>query len=578
MSLRPDILKQLEALNDGQPSSEIRQNTTLSALSQSFYLLYSPSEQSEGEYTKNLIADKHSNEMLALYTPEETLIEHLKLHQLNECDMETHFFPLDGSNEEYEFCKTFDNNQDYPVDEDFLSNLPFGVRSGCMIPNISGTLGNRNDKHEFKALEKFAISEIEFGVFENQLCEYVPPCWRRLDSHTCTIRLKELFCKHKLDQHLGSADYKELYRSILTNPALQRGPIPNTPTHCINLLDCSLNLENFTFYEHTADDAFFNYLNVTRSELLNPGDGSVFESFINSASNGDPNVRQQILELTALACTGYQIKAFFVIVGPSGSGKSEYCRFLVELLGHRQIGSIGGIHQLGSRFAMANMEDKQLAVCMDLPNVPLPPAAIGTLKVATGNDAKNSEAKYQDGKTIFRSPLWLFASNFPLQIPHIEAEEAFLKRMITIPFLNAVPPEKQIQNLYQKLLKESPYILRESIRAYQDLIQRNFILTRSDIPLEYSPGESRESIVTVQDFFNKHCIFDSDSTITTERLYQAFISNTKLSPAEHISKISFGKIFAELMSYQKNVKEVKRAENSERRGYRGIRLAVQDDF
>ena len=572
MGLNPSVLKQLESLKDGSPSDELKSISFLTMIP-SFTPFGSLSDFSESEILQNCVYDTQPTDgLLELYSPEETLAEYSRSRFVNDYCGETAYYPMSISEEEPEFCQTFDDNQNYTIDEDFFSQLPFGARSGCIVPNISGALGRRQEKHELKSLEEFAMKELRLGVFGGQLCEFRPPCWKRLDSHTCTIRLKELFCKHQLDRHLGSSDYKELYRSLLTNPCLQRGPIPDPPLHCINLLDCTLNLENFTFYEHSANDAFFNHLNVTRSDILDPGDGTVFESFIHSASNGDPKVRQQILELTALACTGYQIKAFFVIVGPSGSGKSEYCRFLVELLGHQLIGSIGGIHELGSKFAMANMDDKHLAICMDLPNVPLPPAAIGTLKVATGNDAKNSQAKYKDSKTIYRGPLWLFASNFPLQIPHVEAEEAFLKRMVIIPFLHAVPPEKQVQNLYRKLLEESPYILRESIYAYQNLMRNNFILTRSDVPAEYLPGESRENMVAVQEFLDLCCTFDPESTVTTERLYQVFRTTSRRQEALRMTKIAFGKILAELLSGDDRVYEVKRAENSERRGYHGLRL------
>lgn len=479
---------------------------------------------------------------------------------------------LSHSIESPAFSDSLDADADSLPDETLLSQLPFGHPPSTFAPEISA-LSKRLEIQELKSLEEFAISQLTFAVFDCSLYVYKAPCWRQLDAHTTTILLKQLFSPHGLDRHLNSRNYKELYNALLTAPVLQRGTKPEPPLHYLNLLDTTLHLESLTFHPHNPSDGFFSYLNVSKSDILDPGDGSVFERFINEVSNGDTTVRQQVLELVALACTEYPIKAFYVLVGPSGTGKSQLARFLVELLGHTRASSIGGIHEMAGRFSMAEMEDKALAVCMDLPDTPLPATAIGVLKVATGSDPKKLESKHRNPKTVYRSPLWLFATNFKLKIPKIEQEDAFLQRMILLPMLCPVPPERQVQQLYKKLLEEAPYILRESIFAYKNLMANNFVLTRSQIPPEYSPGEARESVEEIENFLHTYCEVDNEASITTEHLYQAFLSHANSNRSQFVTKIAFAKILAEVLTKYPSVSEVKRAEHTEHRGYRGIRLS-----
>lgn len=481
------------------------------------------------------------------------------------------FTPIREAPDEIAPPLPMDSDCCFEVPVDILERLPRRpAEVSPLVPDISAGLGHRQEKYEMKQLELFAIEQLELRVYNGDLCEFRPPCWTRLDSRACTIRLKELFRQHSLDTHLGTSDYRELYHALCTNPALQGGEYPEPPLHCLNLRDATYDIGRDAFYPHNPGDGFFHALELTSDELISPGDGSVFEAFISSVSGGAPDVRQQVLELIALACTGYQVKSFFVLVGPSGTGKSQFGRFLVELLGHENATAIGGVHELGSRFALAGMEDKQLAVCMDLPDTPLPAAAIGTLKTAVGDDVKRVEAKYQNPKTIRRGPLWLFASNHPLRLPNISQEEAFLKRMILIPFLHAVPPDRQIPQLYKKLLDETPYILAQSIQAYRQLMGRSFILTRSDIPPEYYPGEGREEVAAVKAFVEQCCVADADCEITTEELFRTF--SLISAPGAPINKVAFSRTIARLFAAWDGVSEVKRAAGTNQRGYRGIRL------
>lgn len=484
--------------------------------------------------------------------------------------------------EHFTFICQESNEQDLPVPfnfdcrfevpDDVLAMLPSADKAVPLVPDISSGLGHRRDVFERKQLEQFATEQMKLRVYGGDLCEFRAPCWKRLDSRTCTIRLKETFRLHGLDTHLGSSDYQELYRALCTNPELQGGEMPEPPLHCLNLRDMTYDIQHNRFYPHDPNDGFFFALDLTSHDLMDPGDGQIFENFIFSVSGGDPKVRQQVLELVALACTGYPIKAFFVLVGPSGTGKSQMGRFLVELLGHENAAAIGGVHELGSRFALAGMENIRLAACLDLPDTALPAAAIGTLKTAVSDDAKKVEAKYKNPRTIYHGPLWLFASNHPLRVQNLDQEDAFLSRMVLIPFLHAVPPEQQIPQLYRRLLDEAPYIVSQSISAYRQLMANHFSPTQTVVPPEYSPGEASDGLAAVRKFLQNFCIQDSKGSVSTESLFRAYSQAAAEAHWPILSKIAFARILSGVLTSWNGVTVAKRTGEDELRGYQGLRL------
>ena len=121
--------------------------------------------------------------------------------------------------------------------------------------------------------------------------------------------------------------------------------------------------------------------------------GPYFEHFAAQIGNNDLQVRQQLLELIALAITGYEAKVFYVLLGPSNTGKTQFGRFLEELLGRENVASLAGVHDFSNRFTTSSLEGKMLATCLDLPDSPLPSVAVGVIKQVGGDDPIKGGAK-----------------------------------------------------------------------------------------------------------------------------------------------------------------------------------------
>ena len=170
----------------------------------------------------------------------------------------------------------------------------------------------------------------------------------------------------------------------------------------------------------------------------------------------------------------------------------------------------------------------------------------------------------------------MFAGNHPIRIPNMAKEQALLNRMIVIPFSNATPPEQQTQQLYRLLQQEAAYIVGQSISAYRDLIQRNFVVTRSAIPPEYAPEEGKSQILDVDAFVSSFCVLDETGEVSTTQLYQVY-QDTSYS-CNVLSRIEFARTLSDVLSRYTGVTAIKRVHGQDSRGYKGICLknAVRD--
>lgn len=234
--------------------------------------------------------------------------------------------------------------------------------------------------------------------------------------------------------------------------------------------------------------------------------------------------------------------------------------------------SIAGVHDFSNRFTTSALSGKLLGTCLDLPDSPLPTVAIGTIKQFVGDDPVKVEAKYKNSQTIYRKPLLLFAGNHPIRFSGIAQEQALLNQMVIIPFSNPVQEEDMEYQLYEQLLSEAPYIVSQAIRAYRDLMRRNFSVTRVELSAEYAPQDSRQNYHCVAQFLSKCCFFDVDSEIETQALYVAYLHFAENKGLPHFSAIEFSRLLSEQLATKPNIEMMKRAGITKNRGYRGIGL------
>lgn len=437
------------------------------------------------------------------------------------------------------------------------------------LPNAGEGLRNSPIRCDLTALEEFLCRVRQWAVHQGTLCLYSPPCWRRLDAHAAEVEIRRTLREQGFDGPLISSDYRELRKMLLLNPDLQVAGEFVRPELCLNLADGTLDVLSGVWRAHDPADGFFSFLDLTLRDISAGESTGAFDCFVQQISNGDEDIRHQLLELVGLVVTGYPLKHFFVLVGPSNTGKSQFGRFLGELVGRDYVETIRDIDDFGDKWTMGALRGKKLVTCLDLPNKPLSLKAVGIIKQLAGDDAVKGEYKGGELFTFYDKPLLVCAGNFPIRVPRIERDQAFLNRMVCIPFTNPVRSGEERQRFYQELLDDAPYIVSCALETIRELAAHNFQLTRVELPDEYAPQEGNEGIKAVKAFVDSCCELAENIEVTTADLFEGY---REMEGSVNLSETEFARLLSSVLEAVAEVEPCKRIGKTERRGYRGIQL------
>lgn len=456
----------------------------------------------------------------------------------------------------------------------YLPSTPYIFGTSATAPDVSIGLGNRKIPRDIVLIAEFLKEHFQLLVKDGDLFMFTGRCWKRFKKDAALPQILGALRKAKLKAPLWRPDLQAILNLLLIDPDLQFEGRFEHPTDSLNLRDGTLNILTGEFYPHTPEDLFTFFVNVSYQDILNAsGQNSRFEMFADRAGNGYPEIRQQLLELTAQAVLDCGLKNFYVLLGPSHSGKTQFGRFLMELVGEEDTECVRDAADFVDRWTVGSLVEKRLATCLDLPKSPLPERAVGILKQFVGDDPVKAEEKYHAPSTAYRKPLLLFAGNHPILLPHMDQETAFLNRMIVIPFSNPCPESEMEVHLYKLLLDEAPYILQQAIEAFREMASRNYQPTRVPIPDEFQTEPGNEAAKEVHDFVRLCCVMEQDSEIETCVLWKSYLDYAKSNGAPSLNQIVFARTLNRVLAtHFPQVKALKRVGKSEARGYRGLHL------
>lgn len=265
----------------------------------------------------------------------------------------------------------------------------------------------------------------------------------------------------------------------------------------------------------------------------------IFDDFLSVVSGGDPIILQTILEMLGyLIVPGNEAKAFFILQGVGNSGKSVLGNLISELFNPEAVSHLD-IFRLGGRFDTSVLRRVRINVSMDLPNGTLNRQAISNIKAITGDDGIPLESKFKDVEFAKVSCKLLFGSNHRISLA--ELDEAFLNRLVVIPFRYAIPKEQQDKHLLDKLRSEKAAIVVRALAAYQELAARNFQFLLGADEVGRSICGYTESGDVMEDFLTECCAFDENAITPTSALYQrfcAFCTAKNIPPLDNANTFS----------------------------------------
>ena len=305
--------------------------------------------------------------------------------------------------------------------------------------------------------------------------------------------------------------------------------------------------------------AFFTFKN-SMADAYNDSPNYTRE-FFSRISGKDETLVARIYEMIAcILVPDPSVKKFFLLEGLPDTGKSVLGNFIKSFFPAENVASLD-LARLGDKYSSSMLPGAYLNVSMDLPNSTISVKSIAMLKMLTGDDDITVEPKFQNAYSYRNRCRFLFASNHHIRLA--EEDQAFINRLVLIPFKYTIPPEAQDPNLLEKLKAERSVVANVAIRNYYpDLKRRNFKFSGQGEarfnPVVYYPDRyvnSQKRII--QEFADNCCHItgNSDDWTYTSEIYRSYMDFCKKKNLEATSDIrQFSRWLKELLGNQVDIR------------------------
>ena len=288
--------------------------------------------------------------------------------------------------------------------------------------------------------------------------------------------------------------------------------------HLLTVRNGTIDLRTGTLREHRQQDFITLLLDV---DYHADAHAPRWERFIAEATDGDREMANFLQLLAGYCLTGevYDRRAFFLVVGPKGSGKTTFVEALREVWGeYAATADVSTfLERDGSRISndLARLRGKRLVAAGELPEQGR--LAADLIKRITGKDTITARFLYQEYfefRPVFKLVL---SSNY---VPALSAsDDAVWDRVSIVPFEAVVPPERREPNLLEQLLAEREGILawavQGAVRFYREGLRLPTAVTRKT-------QEVRDEMDLVGQFLAEQCILDPRWSTRAGELYQRF--------------------------------------------------------
>lgn len=341
-------------------------------------------------------------------------------------------------------------------------------------------------------------------------------------------RLIMKFCRESVRASGFASIISQVYEVIKAEPNIcMASPVQ---LDFVSFANCLLDTRDFSCHPHTPN--IFVTAQVQGNYLPdNPPSCPVFEQFLYSVTQGNPELIQRIWEMV-----GYSLvpdtrgKCIFILQGPRDSGKSLLGNFISSLFRPEDVTALG-IEDLGKNFGPADLIGKRLNCCLDMAEGLWDSASTGMLKRLTGGDPVSADIKYHPRIKFRNSATFIFATNHAIGTQ--SSDNALIRRLICIPFYRTIPFEEQDFTLAEKLQLERDAVITKALFAYRNLRSRGYRFS-GHFPLNEVIATTSTGAMSsffnldqaIADFFYQQCELDPNAKTFTSDAYAAFQAST----------------------------------------------------
>ena len=235
----------------------------------------------------------------------------------------------------------------------------------------------------------------------------------------------------------------------------------------------NLNLDDGILYSHSPEIFTTHALQANYLGQKQEGSCPATYRLLQTIAGGDPLLVERIWQIIGYCLTAdVSAKCGILFQGVPSSGKSLLANFLASFFPKDKVAALG-IHDLGQRFAAAELDGIALCISPDMPSKPLNETAVGMIKALSGNDLVAADRKYRNYTRFHFEGKLVMCSNHPLvtKVP----DPAFRERIVTVPYAYSIPRSQWDTKLLDKLKAERDVVATLAIDAYYRLRENHYI-------------------------------------------------------------------------------------------------------
>lgn len=337
--------------------------------------------------------------------------------------------------------------------------------------------------------------------------------------------------------------------------------------YLINFSNGILDVKSDYFFNHSLDFYFTNYIDAEYPDNF-IAKGNEFERFIYQVTNGDKKLAKRIQEIFGIILSDIRdLKVIFYFIGKKDTGKSILLNLLEKIIGKDSCSHVS-LSDFNKPVNVARLHKKKLNTCGETGELTL--SRLDLIKAATGNDVITGEHKYQAPFEFTNRSAMLFAGNNLPNTRGIDSMNAFIDRLVIVPFDHPVPKEKQDINLLEKLIEEKSFIVKWAVEGLQRLIRNNYKFTSCE-QVESHLNQYLKDEKSVELFIDECCVQGQNLKIYSQHLldaYEDFCGEINILPVSD-------KVFHKTLQSLEGIRHARfRLNDENRKGYIGLDLRI----
>ena len=438
-----------------------------------------------------------------------------------------------------------------------VSSLKKQIQQGTSETAV-GTISIKNEFENRKPmvykptsyeLSKMIISSIPMFICEEQLYMRQTIFYQRKSYADIQRAVKSWLEKNNMTE-FKPTQINEIISLIFMEGSLVKNA-SDLNQYVIAFRNGLLDIYNGSFHPHNPQ-CLITYL-VDCNYIPNEATCPYFNEFLRNITGGDTTLQTRIWQML-----GYIIspdtrgKAIFLLQGISNSGKSVLADLIKSFFSSEAVMPLD-VHKIGSRFSASNLVGKALCVSGDMTSDPLNSNSTSKLKQFSGNDFISSDVKHSAMVSFYGRAKFVLVTNHPLLTE--ERDDAFVERIVTIPFDYATPPERRDRDLLVKLKAERDAIATIAVQYYFDLVRKKYdfegkYIMNASTGILQNASDDKDVEVNVYKYLRRFFESAENDGVFTDDAHRFFIEEYGYVDKKHFSN-HFANIAYELFGASK---------------------------